>query len=61
MAAAARRFLEFVPEAGPWTLSRLASANPARLLGADDFGALRVGGRAAFTLLGDDGSVSAVR
>ena len=61
MAAAARRFLEIVPEAGPWTLSRLASANPARLLGADDFGALRVGGRAAFTLLGDDGSVSAVR
>ncbi len=61
MAAAARRFLAFVPEAGPWTLARLASANPARLLGADAFGAIRPGGRAAFTLLGEDGALTAVR
>ncbi|MGC6489183.1 MAG: N-acetylglucosamine-6-phosphate deacetylase [Planctomycetota bacterium] len=61
MAEAARRFLDYVPDAGPWTLARLASANPARLLGTDDFGALRVGGRAAYTLLRDDGRVSAVR
>ena len=61
MGDAARRFLEFVPDAGPWTLAKVASANPARLIGADDYGALRAGGRAAFTLLGDDGSVTAVR
>ena len=61
MAQAARRFLEFVPEAGPWTLAQVASANPARLIGAEAFGAIRPGGRAAFTLLGEDGSLTAVR
>jgi N-acetylglucosamine-6-phosphate deacetylase len=61
MALAARNFLQFVPQAGPWTLSRLAAANPAALVRADQFGELAVGRRAAFTLLGDDGSFRAVR
>ena len=61
MALCARNFLSFVPSAGPWTLAQIASSNPARLIGASDYGTLRVGGRAAFTLLGDDGSVRCVR
>jgi len=61
MALAAKNFLSFVDRAGPWTLHRVASTNPAKLIGADAFGALLPGGRAAFTLLGDDGSIRCVR
>ncbi|MCA8974413.1 MAG: amidohydrolase family protein [Planctomycetes bacterium] len=61
MAMAARNFLDFVPGAGAWTLARIASANPARLVGAERFGAIATGRRAAFTLLGDDGSVTTIR
>lgn len=61
MAQAARNFLAFVEDAGPWTLAHLASTNPARLIGADQHGALQVGRRAAFTLLREDGSIAAVR
>jgi len=61
MARAARCFAEFVPEAGPWTIARVASANPARIVHADAFGALAAGRRAAFTLLGDDGTMRCVR
>ncbi|MBL9077667.1 MAG: amidohydrolase family protein [Planctomycetes bacterium] len=61
MAHAATNFLRFVPSAGPWTLARAAAGNPARLVRADDYGALTKGRRAAFTLLGDDGTVTAVR
>ena len=61
MGEAAARFLNYVPDAGPWTLAQLASANPARLIGADAFGALRAGGRAAFTLMAPDGTFRAVR
>ncbi|MCK5943106.1 MAG: amidohydrolase family protein [Planctomycetes bacterium] len=61
MAQAGRNFLSFVPEAGPWTLAQLASRNPARLIGAADYGELGPGRRAAFTLLGDDGRITAVR
>ena len=61
MAQAAQRFLEFVPDVGPWTLARLASANPADLIGAERFGAVGVGRRAAFTVIGPDGSLRAVR
>ncbi|MBL8754635.1 MAG: amidohydrolase family protein [Planctomycetes bacterium] len=60
MALAARNFLRFVPQAGPWTLARAASTNPATLVGAGHLGALAIGKRAAFTLLGDDGSFSAI-
>ncbi len=60
MAMAAQNFLRFVPRAGVWTLARAASTNPARLVGANDRGAIAVGQRAAFTLLGDDGSVTCV-
>jgi N-acetylglucosamine-6-phosphate deacetylase len=61
MARAARTFAAFVPEAGPWTIARVASANPARIVHADAFGALAAGRRAAFTLLGDDGTMRCVR
>jgi len=61
MALAARNFLQFVPTAGVWTLARIASTNPARLADAGHHGALAVGRRAAFTLLGDDGSIRCVR
>jgi N-acetylglucosamine-6-phosphate deacetylase len=61
MAAAARNFLRLVPNAGVWSLARIAAANPARLIGNKDYGELSPGRRAAFTLLGDDGSVRAVR
>ena len=60
MASAARNFLQFVPQAGPWTLARAAATNPARLARAPDHGAIAVGRRARFTLLGDDGSVTCV-
>jgi hypothetical protein len=52
-----------VPMAGPWTLARVAATNPAALLGTagERFGSLQVGKRAAFTLLGDDGSFRCVR
>lgn len=61
MALAARNFLRFVPQAGPWTLARAAATNPARLVGARQYGELAAGRHAAFTLLGDDGSVRCVR
>lgn len=61
MAAAARNFLAYVPGAGAWTLSRVASANPARLAGADDLGAIATEHRAAFTLLGENGSLTGIR
>jgi N-acetylglucosamine-6-phosphate deacetylase len=61
MAQAAANFLRFVPQAGPWTLARVAAANPARLAHADTYGAIAVGRRAAFTLLGSDGAISCVR
>ncbi len=61
MGLAARNFLKFVPQAGAWTLARVASTNPARLAVAVDHGGIAVGKRAAFTLLGDDASVTCVR
>lgn len=61
MALAARNFAQFVPHAGPWTLARIASTNPARLVGAQHYGSIAIGQRAAFTLLGDDGSMRCVR
>ncbi len=60
MALAARNFLQFVPQAGPWTLARAAATNPAGLVGAAHLGTLAIGKRAAFTLLGDDGSFTAI-
>ena len=62
MARCARNFLQFVPQAGVWSLARAASGNPAQLASAGDrYGELTVGRRAAFTLLGDDGSIRCVR
>jgi N-acetylglucosamine-6-phosphate deacetylase len=61
MAIAARNFLRFAPSTGPWTLARVAAGNPAAVVGAAAFGALAIGKRAAFTLLGDDGSFRCVR
>jgi N-acetylglucosamine-6-phosphate deacetylase len=61
MGIAARNFLRQVPTAGAWTLARIAATNPAALIGAQNYGSLEPGKRAAFTLLGDDGCYSAVR
>ena len=61
MAMAARNFLSYIESAGPWTLARVASSNPAQLIGASSHGAIAPGKRAAFTLLGDDGTISCVR
>lgn len=61
MAAAARAYLDWVPDAGVWSLARAAATNPSRLIGAEGLGSIAVGMRALFTLLGDDGSVRAVR
>jgi N-acetylglucosamine-6-phosphate deacetylase len=61
MAQAARNFLQFVPQAGPWTLALAAATNPARAIGAEDYGRIAPGAKAAFTLLEDDGTLRAVR
>lgn len=61
MAQAARNLLRFVPGAGVWTLARAAATNPAALLGNRHLGAIEVGRRAAFTLLGDDGTCRCIR
>jgi N-acetylglucosamine-6-phosphate deacetylase len=61
MARAAANFLQFVPQAGPWTLARAAAGNPARLAQAGHLGAIATGRRTAFTLLGDDGTFTCVR
>ncbi|MFK7738900.1 MAG: N-acetylglucosamine-6-phosphate deacetylase [Planctomycetota bacterium] len=61
MALAAKRFLRYVDEAGPWTLARIASHNPARLIGAEPFGSLQPGARPAFTLMEPDGSLRCLR
>ena len=61
MAGAARAFLDWIPFAGVWTLARAAASSPARLIAAEGYGQIAVGQRAAFTLLGDDGSVRALR
>ena len=52
VADAAARWLEMVPGSGPWVLSRLLAANPARLLGRADFGRIDVGQPARFGVLG---------
>jgi N-acetylglucosamine-6-phosphate deacetylase len=59
MARAARAFLDTVPTAGAVELARVASYNPARLVDADGFGEVRVGGVARFALLLPDREVTA--
>jgi N-acetylglucosamine-6-phosphate deacetylase len=61
MARAAQNLLQWVPAAGVWTLARAAATNPAALAKASHLGAIAIGKRAAFTLLGDDGSFTCVR
>ncbi|MFM1873080.1 MAG: N-acetylglucosamine-6-phosphate deacetylase [Planctomycetota bacterium] len=60
MSMAAANFLRFVPDAGVWTLARAAATNPARVVGADVYGSIAVGKRAAFTLLRPDGTCAFV-
>jgi N-acetylglucosamine-6-phosphate deacetylase len=62
MSLAVQRFAAMLgPRCGPWTLARVASANPARLLGCKERGTLARGARAECTLLRADGSCSAWR
>lgn len=57
---AAANFLRMIPEAGPWSLAQVAAVNPARLIGAREFGRIAPGRRARFSLLGADGSLQTV-
>ena len=60
MAKAVRNFATFVPDAGPWTLARVAATNPARAIGMErHFGAIAVGARARFALLAPSGELAA--
>jgi N-acetylglucosamine-6-phosphate deacetylase len=61
MARAAANFLQFVPMAGDWLLARAAATNPARLVGAEAYGVIARGRRAAFTLRQPDGTFAALR
>lgn len=61
MAQAARNFLAFVPDAGPWTLARVAASNPARAIDAASYGTIEPGRQAAFTVLAQDGTIRAMR
>ncbi len=61
MSMAAKNFLAMISDAGPFTLARVASANPAALIGAAGYGAIAAGKRAVFTVLHEDGTCSALR
>lgn len=61
MSMAAKNFLAMVPWASPFTLARVASANPAALVAASGHGAIAPGMRAVFTVLHEDGTCSALR
>jgi len=60
MAQAADRFLAMVPDASAWVLAQVTSRNPARCIGATDWGTIEAGRRAAFALLGEDGGLQRV-
>jgi N-acetylglucosamine-6-phosphate deacetylase len=61
MSMAAKNLLAMVPHASPFTLSRIASANPAALIGARGYGAIQKGNVARFTVLGSDGNCMSLR
>jgi N-acetylglucosamine-6-phosphate deacetylase len=62
MADAARGFLACVDRtAGPWTLARVAAANPARAVSCEDHGTIAPGRAALFSLLRPDGRIVALR
>ena len=61
MSMAAKNLLAMVPHASPFTLSRIASANPAALIGARGYGAIQKGNVARFTVLGSDGNCTSLR
>lgn len=61
MSEAASRFLTMVPDATPWCLGQVAASNPARCIGASEWGSIEPGRRAEFALLADDGSLQRVR
>ncbi len=57
MTGASQGFLQMNPDAGPWSLSRVASTNPARVCGLAEWGSIEVGKQARFTLLRPDGTL----
>jgi hypothetical protein len=61
MSMAAKNLLAMVPQASPFTLARIASANPAALIAARGYGAIQKGNVARFTVLAADGSCSSLR
>lgn len=60
MNEAAQAWLRMVPSADAYSISRVASANPARAVRAESFGAIAPGRAARFCLLGPDGEVSSL-
>lgn len=60
MTDAVQRFLEFVPGTDGSHVARLASTNPARLLGLADMGRITLGTAPGFSLLTEDGQVQAI-
>jgi N-acetylglucosamine-6-phosphate deacetylase len=60
MTDAVQRFLEFVPGTDGSHVARLASTNPARLLGLTDMGRIAPGTAPGFSLLTEDGQVQAI-
>ncbi len=61
MGQAAANFARFVPQAGAWTLARVAASNPAQAIGAQGFGSIAPGMRAAFSVREADGTFRALR
>ena len=60
MTDAVHRFLEFVPGTDGTDVARLASTNPARLMGLEDMGLIAPGTAPGFSLLTEDGHVRAI-
>ncbi len=60
MTDAVHRFLEFVPGTDGTDVARLASTNPARLMGLEDMGLIAPGTAPGFSLLTEDGHVQAI-
>jgi N-acetylglucosamine-6-phosphate deacetylase len=57
MADAGENFLRWFPQLGPWSLAKAASMNPAKLIGANDWGGIAPGKRARFALLSGEGKL----
>ena len=60
MSDAVQRFLEFVPGTDATQVARVASGNPARLLGQESMGSIAPGRSPGFSLLREGGQLAAI-